>query len=44
MGPDELADFEARAFRTCDRATLSALRIKGRRRQFFRYMAYRDPP
>jgi hypothetical protein len=27
MGPDELADFEERAFRTWDRASLSALRI-----------------
>jgi len=27
MGPDELADFEARTFKQWDRASLSALRI-----------------
>lgn len=33
MGPDELADFEARTFRTWDRASLSALRIAIDRRR-----------
>ena len=34
MGPDELADFEARTFKQWDRASLSALRIAiDRRRQ-----------
>jgi hypothetical protein len=33
MGPDELADFEARAFKQWDRAGLSALRIAIDRRR-----------
>ena len=33
MGPDELSDFEARTFRTWDRASLSALRIAIDRRR-----------
>jgi len=33
MGPDELADFEARTFRTWDRGSLSALRIAIDRRR-----------
>ena len=33
MGPDELADFEERTFRTWDRASLSALRIAIDRRR-----------
>jgi len=33
MGPDELADFEARTFRTWDRASLSNLRIAIDRRR-----------
>ena len=33
MGPDELADFEARTFKQWDRASLSALRIAIDRRR-----------
>ena len=33
MGPDELADFEARTFKQWDRASLSAVRIAIDRRQ-----------
>ena len=38
MGPDEVADFESRTFRTWDRASFSALRIviDRRRREFAR--------
>jgi len=33
MGPDELADFEARTFKQRDRASLSAVRIAIDRRR-----------
>jgi len=33
MGPDELADFEARTFKQWDRASLSAVRIAIDRRR-----------
>jgi len=33
MGPDEHSDFEARTFKQCDRASLTALRIAIDRRR-----------